>query len=61
MKPPARWAAPPVPPGSRWEQAGLLLALILDLASTPFHLVIFLLTRRAQAARLRKDLEEQRP
>ena len=42
--PPLR-AAAPVPPGSRLECARLVLALLTDLASTPWHLVVFVFTR----------------
>jgi len=48
----------PAPPGGRLEQAGLLLRLALDLLSTPFHLLAFLLTRAAARRRLARDIEE---
>lgn len=44
--------AEPVPEGSRWETVTLLFQLAGDLASVPFHLVVFLLfTRRGHRRR----------
>ena len=37
--------APTPPPGSRLENARMLLALLTDLASTPWHLAVFVFTR----------------
>lgn len=53
-------APPSAPPGSRFEQALLVVKLVGDLASIPFHLLLFLATRRAQARRLAEDLTESR-
>jgi hypothetical protein len=38
-----------------------VLRLLGDLLSTPFHLVMFLLTRGRARRRLRQDIEEHRP
>ena len=48
----------PAPPGSRLEQAGLAARLVLDLLSTPFHLLVFLFTRARHRRALRRALEE---
>jgi hypothetical protein len=53
--------AAPAPPGSRAEQAVLALKLLLDLLSTPFHLLAFLLTRSRHRRALRRALEESAP
>lgn len=49
----------PVPPGSRLESAWLALLLVADLASIPFHFVLFLARRgrerRAFLHALRND------
>jgi hypothetical protein len=60
--PPSALASPPAaaaaPPGSRWESAWLALLLACDLASTPFHLLAFLLTRGRQRRAFRRALEQ---
>lgn len=56
-------SAPPAPaaPGPRIEQAVLVLRLVLDLATTPLHLLLFLLTRSRHRRALRRALEESAP
>ncbi|MBM3986302.1 MAG: hypothetical protein FJ296_11570 [Planctomycetes bacterium] len=53
--------ATPAPPGSRAEQALLALKLLLDLLSTPLHLLAFLFTRSRHRRDLRRALEESAP
>lgn len=72
--PPARPAAPaeaplpgrapaarPVPPGSRLESARMVVALLTDLASTPWHLAVFLFTRGRARRELRAALAAEVP
>jgi hypothetical protein len=51
-------APPPTPPGSRFEQLLLTAKLALDILSTPFHLLIFCLTRARHRRALQRALEE---
>lgn len=46
------------PPGSRWESAWLALLLVADLASIPFHLIVFSLTRERHKRAFRRVLSE---
>ena len=46
----------PTRPGSRLESAWLLLQLLGDLLSTPFHLVVFLSRRSAHRRRFLASL-----
>lgn len=52
---------PHAAPGPRIEQAVLVLRLALDLATTPLHLLLFLLTRSRHRRALRRALEESVP
>lgn len=51
----------PAPPGSRAEQALLAAKLLLDLLSTPFHLLVFLFTRARHRRAFQRVLEESSP
>ncbi|MHC4846377.1 MAG: hypothetical protein ACYTCU_09470 [Planctomycetota bacterium] len=48
-------------PGSRWESAWLAVLLVADLASIPFHLVVFTLTRGSHKRAFRRALAEAGP
>ncbi len=50
--------APSAPPGSRLENALMVLHLAGDLLSNPFHLALFLLTRRAHRRQLARALQD---
>ena len=51
---------PTVPPGSRAEQLLLVGQLLADLASIPFHLLVFLFTRRRHQRRFVAAMTEAR-
>jgi hypothetical protein len=53
--------AAPAPAGPRIEQAVLTLRLLLDLATTPFHLALFVFTRSRHRRALQRALEESAP
>jgi hypothetical protein len=61
VSPPTAPTPEPAPPGSRAEQALLATKLVLDLLSTPFHLVIFLFTRARHRRAFQRALEESSP
>jgi hypothetical protein len=48
-------------PGSRWESAWLAVLLVADLASIPFHLIVFTLTRGNHKSAFRRALAEAGP
>ncbi len=56
--PPASPVFGPVPPGSRLENLGLGVALLLDLCGSLFHLMLFIPRRAAHRARLLATLQE---
>ncbi|MGQ0552674.1 MAG: hypothetical protein ACT4PU_05595 [Planctomycetota bacterium] len=47
---------PATPPGGALENFGLMLHLLLDLATGPCHLVLYLFTRGRQRADFRRAL-----
>lgn len=48
----------PAPPGTRAEQLLVALTLAADLLSTPFHLLVFVVTRRRHVRALQRALED---
>jgi|GEM_PF-3107037 len=54
-------AAETAPLGSRAEQVLLTAKLLLDLLSTPFHLLLFLFTRARHRRAFQRVLEESSP
>ena len=55
---PAAPALPPVPPGSRLENLGFAVRLVLDLLGSVGQLILFLPRRAAHRARLLRALQE---
>jgi hypothetical protein len=50
----------PAPPGSRAEQLLLVSQLLADLASVPFHFLVFLFTRGRHRKRFQQSMSEAR-